>query len=142
MAKKKETGIVNRIRRRLKREFYIFVFKVHGSIFQMAGIPDLVGCCAGIFIGIEVKTKKGRVSDIQEEVMREIKKKGGGHCGVATTPDEACDFVRRTLRKEGKLLEGVKAASEARSRVRLRAAGVRIAIQTTPRKNLHRRRRH
>lgn len=138
MAKKRETGLVKRIRSRLSSEFKCFFFKVHGNEYQQAGIPDLVGCCAGIFFGLEVKLPKtGKVSDVQEEVMREIKRKGGGYCAVVTSPEEAVAFVRRVLRKEGRLPQAIKASSETRRRILLRARGKRPPLQTKARKNLH-----
>lgn len=123
MAKKGETRLQRAIQRRLKKKFNVWLVKIHGGPFQSAGIPDLLGCCASIFFGFEVKKPKGRVSVIQKETMRDITKKGGGYCAIVTTPDEAEDALRRILRKEGRMLEGIKAVAKARGRLRRRAIG-------------------
>lgn len=141
MARKKETRLQKKIHRALKEHFDVWLFKVWGSMFQMAGVPDLVGCCAGLFFGLEVKTPKGKVSEVQKQVMRDIKVKGGGYCAVVTTPKEAIDYLTRVLREEGKLLEGLKAVTKESRRLRKSTRRLRPSVQTTPRKDLHRRRR-
>lgn len=55
------------------------VFKIVGgeSVFQEAGIPDLLVCYNGIFIGLEGKTPVGKPSPRQLAVGRRIEKAGG-----------------------------------------------------------------
>ncbi len=54
-------------------------FKIHGEegSYQEAGIPDLLVCWRGRFIGLEVKMPGNTPSPIQEKVLREIKQSGG-----------------------------------------------------------------
>lgn len=141
MAKKGESRLQKRIHAAIAREFVWFGFKVHGNEFQRAGIPDLVGCCAGLFFGLEVKMPKGRVSAVQYEVMREIRK-AGGYAKVVEDAQTAITFMRRTLEKEGRLLEGLKTASKKRRGVHRRKTSVRALFQAAPRKDVHRRRRN
>lgn len=54
-----------------------FAFKVWGSEHMMAGLPDLVVCYRGLFIGMEVKTATGVVSARQRYVHRLIRAAGG-----------------------------------------------------------------
>ena len=56
-----------------------YYFKVHGSKFQVAGIPDIVSCIYGRFVGIEVKRPgaKNEQSEQQKIHERNIKKAGG-----------------------------------------------------------------
>lgn len=56
-----------------------YFFKVHGSAFMEAGIPDIVACYKGLFIGIEVKApgKDSGQSDVQKVHDKNIKKAGG-----------------------------------------------------------------
>lgn len=42
-----------------------------------AGVPDLICCYKGQFIAIEVKTKSGTVSKLQEYNLEKIRKAGG-----------------------------------------------------------------
>lgn len=57
----------------------IYWFKVHGSAFMPPGIPDLVCCWNGRFLGIEIKRTgaKNEQSDAQKVHERNIKKAGG-----------------------------------------------------------------
>lgn len=71
-----ETRIQRGIQAWLKAEG-VFVFKVHGSEFMPAGLPDLVCCVKGRFVGIEVKTPDGEVSAIQSFRHRAIREAGG-----------------------------------------------------------------
>jgi Holliday junction resolvase len=53
-------------------------FKIHGdSSYQEAGIPDILACYQGRFLGIEVKMPGGRLSRKQERVMQTILDAGG-----------------------------------------------------------------
>lgn len=71
-----------------------------GGSFTKAGIPDLLVCCNGYFLGIEIKAKKGKVSDLQKHQIEQIKKSGG----IAFTlfPDEF-DVFKNLIEK---LLKG------------------------------------
>jgi hypothetical protein len=37
-----------------------FCFKVHGSEYMMAGLPDIIVCYRGMFIALETKTPEGK----------------------------------------------------------------------------------
>lgn len=54
-----------------------FVFKVHGSALMMAGLPDLICCYRGKFIGVEVKMPGNKASKIQERVHEKIQAANG-----------------------------------------------------------------
>lgn len=56
-----------------------YFFKVHGSKFMPVGLPDIVCCYKGRFIGIEVKApgKLYNQSDYQVIHMNNIRKAGG-----------------------------------------------------------------
>ena len=45
--------------------------------YQRAGVPDLLICYKGKFIGIELKATRGRVSMLQEHEIRKIQAAGG-----------------------------------------------------------------
>lgn len=138
--KKRETRLVAAIRRALRREVGGFWFKVHGGPFQKAGIPDILGCVSGIFFGLEVKVpRKGRVSDIQVETIADICEQGG-YAEVVTSPEEAVDYVKRSLRKEERVLAKTKASPTKSRRVRINPRRVRIVFQAKTRKDVDRRR--
>lgn len=56
-----------------------FVFKVWGSEYMMAGLPDLIGCYHGLFFAFETKLpeKRSNTSMIQDRVMQKIRQAGG-----------------------------------------------------------------
>lgn len=62
-------------------------FKVHGEIFMRAGIPDIICCLKGRFIGIETKDDGNTPSELQLAHGRQIKKAGGIFC-VAYSVDD------------------------------------------------------
>lgn len=72
------------------REKGAFCFKVHGSENMMAGLPDLIVCYHGKFIGMEVKhpETRGNTSPRQEFVMGQIRN-AGGYARVVCSVEEA-----------------------------------------------------
>lgn len=94
----KEKAVENKIKKWLKDKGYWF-FKVHGSIFQPSGIPDILACINGRFVAIEVKRSKGGiVSPLQKAQIAKIKE-NGGIAGVASSMEEFLEIL-----KEGRLL--------------------------------------
>lgn len=134
MAKKAETGLQRRIRAALERELGGWWFKVWGGPFQVAGIPDLVGCVCGMFFAIEVKTPTGEPSDIQIETIKRINAEGGGYAFIAVTPEEAVREVRQCLEKAGRL-------PAARRAVRIERANGGSILRAGDREDLDSRRR-
>lgn len=61
-----------------------------GGTFTKAGIPDLLVCCNGYFLGIEIKAKNGRLSEIQKYEIEKIRKSGG--ISFALYPKDFDDF--------------------------------------------------
>lgn len=56
-----------------------YYFKVHGSALMEPGIPDIIACYKGYFIGIEVKApgKDSGQSAVQKVHEKNILKAGG-----------------------------------------------------------------
>lgn len=68
-------------------------FKAHGSAFQVAGVPDIIGVYSGRFIALEVKRPKlGRATALQMAILRRITDAGGVAAIVYGVDD-----VRRVL---------------------------------------------
>lgn len=53
-----------------------FVFKIHGSKYMMAGLPDIVGVYRGHFIGVETKMPDNTTSRIQDHVISKLREAG------------------------------------------------------------------
>lgn len=71
-----EKSIENQIKKWLDSNGYWWM-KVHGDMFQKAGVPDIIACINGKFVGIEVKRPGGRVSELQKHQIEQIQKSGG-----------------------------------------------------------------
>lgn len=93
-----EKKVENNIKKWLKDKNYWY-FKVHGSIYQPSGIPDILACINGKFVAIEIKRSKGGVVSPLQKAQIEKIKENGGIAGVATSMEEFLEIL-----KEGKLL--------------------------------------
>ena len=71
-----ETRLQQRIQTYLQ-SLGAYEFKVHGSAYMKAGIPDLIACLDGKFIGIECKVGYNKPSELQKAHGRMIEKAGG-----------------------------------------------------------------
>lgn len=54
-----------------------FIFKIHGGPTMMVGLPDLIVCYRGMFVGLEVKMPGNNPTRIQERRIEEIQTAGG-----------------------------------------------------------------
>ncbi len=82
-----EKAIVNSIMRYLKTLEGCFAFKEHGGFYGTAGIPDIICSYKGRFIAFEVKTEKGRATELQEATIKKINKAGGTALIVRSVQD-------------------------------------------------------
>ena len=48
-----------------------------GSQFTKSGVPDILACVNGYFVGIEVKAQTGRPSELQLHTINKIREAGG-----------------------------------------------------------------
>ena len=94
---KAETRIVRKILESLSEAFQGSYFrKIHGNPYQHAGIPDIIGCVDGFFIGLEVKTDEGKASQLQILEGKSILTSGGVF-GVVRSPEEAVSLINNWL---------------------------------------------
>jgi hypothetical protein len=97
-----EKDYVRKIKEAIKKQWpQAYIFKVHGSVFS-AGIPDLVGCVNGLFVGIEVKqpTTMKNVTALQAKNIEWINK-AGGLAFVCSDPKEAVAKINDRLNTGG-----------------------------------------
>lgn len=67
----------NKIKNYLTKQGAWFVKYWGGGEFTKSGIPDILVCYQGKFIGVEVKSDKGKPSELQKHHLMEIHKAGG-----------------------------------------------------------------
>ena len=51
--------------------------KFFANSFTKSGIPDILACVNGYFVGIEVKAQNGKPSELQLHNIRKIRQAGG-----------------------------------------------------------------
>lgn len=72
----REKNIENKIKAYLK-SIGAYYIKYHGNKFSQVGVPDILACYKGRFIGIEVKNETGKTSPLQDVNLQQIKAAGG-----------------------------------------------------------------
>lgn len=71
-----EKNFENKIKAYLKEKGCYHV-KFFANAFTKKGVPDILACINGFFVGIEVKAENGKVSALQIYNREHIKKSGG-----------------------------------------------------------------
>ena len=99
MPQKPETRLHNKIKARLEARG-AWVTKIHGGIYS-SGVPDLLACYRGLFLGLEVKlpTNKSKATKLQEAQLRAIRRAEGLGFVIRSVEaaDKVCDLVDRRL---------------------------------------------
>ena len=71
----------------------VFFFKEHGGPYGTSGVPDIICCYKGRFLGLEVKLPGGRLTELQKRALDKINRAGGIARRV-----ESVDDVRAVIR--------------------------------------------
>lgn len=74
----REKTLENKIKEHLKKNGH-FHFKFFANAMTKTGVPDIIACIHGKFVGIEVKNPNGKgvISPLQQLTCDEINKQGG-----------------------------------------------------------------
>ena len=67
----------NKIKKFLESEGCWYIKYWAGSQFTKAGVPDILACVNGYFVGIEVKAQQGKPSELQLYNIDKIREAGG-----------------------------------------------------------------
>ena len=65
----------------------IFFFKEHGGAYGTNGVPDIICCYKGRFLGLEAKLPGGRLTELQKRSIGKINAAGGIACKVNSVED-------------------------------------------------------
>lgn len=98
-----EKQFEGKVKNFLKEQGCWFIKYWGGGSYTKAGIPDLLVCCNGYFLGVELKAEHGRPTELQKWNIEQIKKAGG--IGIILYPHMFDEF--KTLIKD--LQKGKKA---------------------------------
>lgn len=90
-----------RLSRRIQTEIRAaghFCYKVHGSELTMAGLPDIIVCAGGLFIGLEVKMPAKRSNtSARQDYVHSLIRQAGGIAAVVCSPQEALSVIEQAL---------------------------------------------
>jgi hypothetical protein len=93
MPRQPEGRVVAKIRHRIEeRGGRAFKIQASEGSFQEIGIPDILACFQGAFLGLEVKQAGEKPSAIQRQVLKEIEA-AGGIAAVVTSVDETDNLL-------------------------------------------------
>jgi hypothetical protein len=84
-----EKNFENRLKKFLEDEGCWFV-KFFANAYTKTGVPDILCCCNGYFLGVEVKAPNGRPSELQKMNINNINTENG--YGLILYPDQFEDF--------------------------------------------------
>ena len=65
----------------------VFFWKEHGSMYGTNGVPDIICCYKGRFLGLECKIPGGRLTELQKRAIKKINRAGGVACRVESVED-------------------------------------------------------
>ena len=86
-----EKNFETKVKKYLKASGAYYV-KFFANAFTKAGVPDILACVNGYFVGIEVKAEDGRPSELQLLNIRKIKNAGG--FAFILYPSAYDDFIK------------------------------------------------
>lgn len=83
----KESQLVQNIKKYLATVPECFFWKEHGGQYGTAGIPDIIVCYKGHFVGLEAKVGKNQPTKLQTATIEQIRKAGGTAAVVRSIAD-------------------------------------------------------
>lgn len=86
-----EKQFENKIKNFLKKEGAWLIKYWAGAPYTKAGVPDILACINGRFLGIEIKARGGRPSELQIYNLHQIDNAGG--IAILLYPDDYEGFV-------------------------------------------------
>lgn len=72
-----EKTFENKVKKFLESQEAWFIKYWAGSQFTKSGVPDILACVNGYFVGVEVKAQNGKPSKLQLHNIKKIRKAGG-----------------------------------------------------------------
>jgi len=95
----KESAIQSKILKALREHGGWWVKYHPGPRYGQPGVPDIIGCYYGRFVGLEVKRPGQKPTKLQEVTHEEIRKQGKGIVAVVHSVDEALMIVYAIQRR-------------------------------------------
>jgi penicillin-binding protein-related factor A (putative recombinase) len=80
--------MTKRILKTLKEKYPGVWYKIHGGLYQEAGIPDIIGCYKGAFFAFEVK-RPGRENRVSAHQQYQLDRLRAAHATVGVVSSVA-----------------------------------------------------
>lgn len=84
-----EKAFENKVKAFLKEQ-NCWVLKTWSNGVQRSGVPDLLVCCNGYFLGVEIKAENGKPSELQLWNIDKIR--GAGGIAIVLYPEQFEEF--------------------------------------------------
>jgi Holliday junction resolvase len=94
-----EKQFETKVKKFLKDQGCWFLKYWAGAAYTKTGIPDLLICCNGCFLGVELKAPNGKPSELQLWNIEQIKKAGG--IGLVLYPKDFDSFKELIIKLKG-----------------------------------------
>lgn len=78
----------------------VFFWKEHGGPYGTSGVPDIICCYRGQFLGLEVKLPSGKLTELQKRAIEKINRAGGIACRVESVEDVRAVIARVDLERK------------------------------------------
>lgn len=96
MAKTPEKKVKDAVVARLKAAGAYYFYPVTGG-YGASGVPDIVACYKGRFIGIECKAGRGKLTPLQTANIAKISEQGGVALVIYETNVDDVDYILKEL---------------------------------------------
>jgi hypothetical protein len=103
-----EVKVKNKVKKLLKENNAYFCMPISGG-FGASGVPDIIACYRGFFIGLECKAGNNVPTALQKKNLQEIVNAGGG---VAVINEDNLEDVEILLRAFDRALVNLKKLGE------------------------------
>ena len=77
----------------------IFFWKEHGGPYGTSGIPDIICCYKGHFLGLEAKRPGGKLTELQKRTLAKINAAGGIALRVESVDDVKAVIAQADLER-------------------------------------------
>lgn len=78
----------------------VFFWKEHGGPYGTSGVPDIICCYKGRFLGLEVKLPGGRLTEMQKRAIEKINRAGGIARRVESVDDVKAVIAQADLERK------------------------------------------
>ena len=104
-----EKNFEQKVKAVLKNEGCYFLKYWGGGFYTKEGVPDLLVCCAGQFMGIEIKAADGKPTLLQLKNLEQIRNAGGW--GILLYPkdfDQLKTWIQNRVVNKGFYLQNIE----------------------------------